>query len=96
MSENVATKLSEEELTPLRELANSFNRLIVDRGQIEFQLYDMQKIIAELERQVGEVEKKYEELKQTERKLTQDINGKYGVGTLNIETGIFTSENPKK
>ena len=28
MSENVATKLSEEELTPLRELANSFNRLI--------------------------------------------------------------------
>ena len=46
--------------------------------------------MAKLEARKTEVEQEYEAVQQQERDLVQTLNDKYGPGSLNPETGVFT------
>ncbi len=45
-----------------------------------------------LEKELIEVEDKYEELMNKERSLIEGLDTRYGVGNLNVETGEFTPQ----
>ena len=52
-----------------------------------------------LETRKTEVEQEYEGVQQQERDLVKTLNEKYGPGSLNPETGVFTptpTETPKE
>lgn len=76
-------KLSQEELDVLSQLQQTQNNIINSLGQIEYniQLLELQK-----EGLINQVE----ELKKNETKIGQDLTTKYGNGTIDLESGVFT------
>ena len=79
-------KLSEQEIQDLKEFQIKNNLIAMSLGQIE-----IQKVI--LENQKDELVNKLAELQETQTKLGKELQDKYGIGSINIETGEFTSEN---
>jgi hypothetical protein len=79
-------KLSEQEIQDLKEFQIKNNQIAMSLGQIE-----IQKVI--LENQKDELVNKLAELQETQTKLGKELQDKYGIGSINIETGEFTSEN---
>jgi hypothetical protein len=78
-------KLSEQEIQDLKEFQIKNNQIAMSLGQIE-----IQKVI--LENQKNELVNKLAELQETQTKLGKELQDKYGIGSINIETGEFTSE----
>jgi hypothetical protein len=79
------SKLSEQEIQDLKEFQIKNNQIAMSLGQIE-----IQKVI--LENQKDELVNKLAELQETQTKLGKELQDKYGIGSINIETGEFTSE----
>ena len=84
------TKFSEEELKSLSELAQGYQTTQSAFGQIR-----VQKILAEqqadaLDEAEVKMEADYKEMQDTERKLVEELNEKYGPGQLDPQTGVFT------
>ena len=79
-------KISEQEIQDLKEFQIKNNQIAMSLGQIE-----IQKVI--LENQKDELVNKLAELQETQTKLGKELQDKYGIGSINIETGEFTSEN---
>jgi hypothetical protein len=80
------SKLSEQEIQDLKEFQIKNNQIAMSLGQIE-----IQKVI--LENQKDELVNKLAELQETQTKLGKELQDKYGIGSINIETGEFTPEN---
>jgi hypothetical protein len=76
--------LTQEELNELTNLQESLNNLIINLGQTEFQIYNLEKYKNSVKNEIDNINKKQEE-------LSQLLSSKYGDGTINIETGEFTS-----
>jgi hypothetical protein len=79
------SKLSEQEIQDLKEFQIKNNQIVMSLGQIA-----IQKVI--LENQKDELVNKLAELQETQTKLGKELQDKYGIGSINIETGEFTSE----
>lgn len=69
-------KLSEKELQKLKELQTKGNELIFSLGQIEAQK--------------ASVFNQIQEVQEEQNKLGKELQGKYGDGNINLETGEFT------
>lgn len=76
-------QLSQEEIAQLREIQNTQESLITNFGSLEYQLQS-------LELQKETIIEQLEVLKHKETELGAALNEKYGNGTINIETGVFT------
>jgi hypothetical protein len=78
--------LTEEELKGLKDLNTATQDLIIKLGQNEYQvqIFNDQK---------KELIKEFEILKTTEITFSQNLQSKYGVINVNIETGEITSIN---
>lgn len=76
-------KLSQEEINAITQLQAKQNEIIASLGQLEYsiQLFELQK-----EKLTEEIEK----LKESESKVGKDLNEKYGNGTIDLESGLFT------
>lgn len=81
MSEQI--KLSQEELESIKELQNQQQTLIAQFGQLEYQMQL-------LELQKDQLVETMGELQETERKTGQDLTEKYGNGTVDLESGMFS------
>ena len=79
------SKLSEQEIQDLKEFQIKNNQIVMSLGQIA-----IQKVI--LENQKDELVNKLAELQETQTKLGKELQDKYGIGSINIETGEFISE----
>ena len=77
-------KFSEEELQEVKELQRLYNAVVYQAGQ--YQIESMA-----LEDKKARVEANLEEVKNRETKLVSDLTTKYGQGSINLETGEFTS-----
>lgn len=78
-------KLSQEEVTQLQGIQQEQEALVQAFGQLEYQ-------IQSLELNKEELVSKLEAIKQKEIDLGKILNQKYGNGTINLETGVFTKE----
>ena len=77
-----SVNLTSEEIQQLNDLRVSSSELIFQRGQIG---------IAEdnIKRQLNQLAEKFNELYETENKISQALFEKYGKGEVNLENGTF-------
>ena len=83
-------KFTDEELKSLQELSQNYQNIQASFGQIR-----VQKILAEqqadaLEEAEVKMEADYKDIQDSERKLVEELNEKYGPGQLDPQTGVFT------
>ena len=84
------TKFSEEELKSLQDLQNSYQQKQLQFGQLEVQRLLVSQQLEQLDDAKVKLEVEYGEIQETERKLVQSLNEKYGPGNLDPATGVFT------
>jgi hypothetical protein len=75
-------KLTEQEILSVKEIQKLRAEIIEKYGLIEMSIQD-------LKLQKQEVTEELKEIKVTELKLSQELQSKYGVGTINIDSGEF-------
>ena len=75
-------KLTEQEISSVKEIQKLRAEVIDKYGLIEMSIQD-------LKLQKQEVTEELKEIKITELKLSQELQSKYGVGTINIDSGEF-------
>lgn len=80
-------KLSQEEIETLTKLQDTQSNIISTLGQLEYN-------IQLLELQKENLTEQIEELKKAELKIGQDLTKKYGNGSIDLDTGLFTKSNP--
>ena len=83
-------KFTEEELQNLQNLQNGYQEKQALLGSLAVQRILLDKQSDALEARKTEVEQEYEGVQQQERDLVAQLNEKYGPGSLNPETGVFT------
>ena len=83
-------KFTEEELQGLQSLQTGYQEKQTLLGQLAVQKILLDQQSDALEARKTEVEQEYEVVQQQERDLVAKLNEKYGPGSLNPETGVFT------
>ena len=84
------TKFSEEELKSLSELAQGYQKTQAAFGQLRVQKILLSQQHAGLEEAEVQLESDYITLQDKERGLVKELNEKYGPGSLDPQTGVFT------
>lgn len=82
-------KFTEEELTGIKTIRDENTTLVLEFGQNELETYNLNTRLKELETEKQNLQSKYHQLQQQERELVQNLNTKYGAGTVDIESGVF-------
>ncbi len=81
MSEQI--KLSQEEIDQIKQLQSNQQALVGQFGQVEYQLQLLEMQKDKLVETIGA-------LQEEETKIGQGLNEKYGNGTVDLESGVFT------
>jgi len=76
-------KFSQEELDKISEIKSNYDAITLRMGQLHFELDSLNKEKASLE-------VAFDENRQSEVAFAQQLTQKYGKGSLDISTGIFT------
>ena len=79
-----------EELEQIKELQTTYNEIGIELVQIKLAQKNAKEYIEKLNEQEEELTKKIVEANQSEKLLAEKLNGKYGAGSLDVETGLFT------
>ena len=90
MSESI--KLTEEEISSVTELREQVVTVISNVGQLKLTMDLLKEETKELENKLIEQTSTYKSLLEKEKSLINGLLEKYGVGSLDIDTGVFTSE----
>jgi chaperonin cofactor prefoldin len=83
-------KLTEEEITQIKELQKQYNKFVFDLGSIEAQLAEVNNTKAFMETEKSNVLGDIKTLTAKEKELLTTLQDKYGMGNINIETGEIT------
>ena len=83
-------KYTEDELKSLKDLQETYGKVQADFGALKVRRLVLEQQLEELDNADEAVHKAYTDNQETERKLVEELNGKYGPGALNPETGVFT------
>ena len=84
-------KVTDEELQGIKDLGTNYQGISNSFGQLRVQRLILEQQLANLEEAEANLEAKYVENQDKEKELHQSFNEKYGRGTLNPQTGEFTS-----
>ena len=84
-------KFTDDELKQLQGLQNSYQEKQLQFGQLKVQKLLLQQQVDSLEDAESKLEVGYSEVQGNERKIVEELNKKYGPGTLDPTTGVFTS-----
>ena len=83
-------KFSDDELTSLRDLQEGYQEKSAQFGQLKVQKLLVQQQLDALESTEVQMESDYASLQQQEQDLVKQLNEKYGPGSLDPTTGVFT------
>ena len=83
-------KFTDEELKSLSDLSQNYQNIQASFGQLRVQKILLEQQGESLEEAEVKMEADYKDLQETERKLVQELNEKYGPGQLDPQTGVFT------
>ena len=84
------TKFTDDELKSLQDLQNSYQGKQLQFGQLRVQRLLVSQQLEQLDNSKAKLEVEYGEVQDTERKLVESLNKKYGPGNLDPATGVFT------
>ena len=90
MAESKDIKFTEDELKSLQDLQNSYQQKQLQFGQLKVQKLLVQQQVDAIDNAETQLEVEYSEVQDTERKLVEELNEKYGPGSLDPTTGVFT------
>ena len=90
-SPTVETKFTDEELKSLSDLQQGYQQKQSQFGQLKVQRILLTQQLENLDETELQLETQYSELQKSEQALVKTLNEKYGQGTLDPETGVFTS-----
>ena len=88
--ESTEMKFTDEELQSLQQLQTNYQEKQSLLGQLSVQRILVNQQMEALEARQVELESEYEAVQQEERDLVQKLNEKYGPGSLDPATGVFT------
>jgi transcriptional regulator with XRE-family HTH domain len=83
-------QLTQEELANVTKLANSLTEIASKFGQIKIEKLNLITQLNAVDQLEQDLDKQYLELKENEYILSKELSEKYGVGTLNLETGTIS------
>ena len=83
-------KFSDEELQSLNELSQGYQNIQAAFGQMKVQHILAEQQISSIEEAEVQMESDYSDLQEKERELVQQLNEKYGPGSLDPASGVFT------
>ena len=87
---NEATKFTEDELKQVHSIRDGYIRVQNDYGQLAVARLRLQKQIEDMDKTDQQLQTDYHNLVETEQKFLEEVQKKYGEGTLNPDTGEFT------
>jgi hypothetical protein len=85
-------EITKDELNEINVLRDKLATVVSDTGQFQLQVEMLELDIAELKLKIGEQAKLFKSLLTEEQDLINRLSEKYGVGSINFETGEFTPE----
>ena len=88
MAEEV--KFTDEELQQLGAIQTSYQNLQAGFGQLRVQRRLLEQQLNQLEEAELNLENEYTKAQGNEKTFVKSLNDKYGPGSLNPETGVFT------
>ena len=74
--------LTQEEIDKIKKLKDQFEDLTIDAGNIEIQIMNLQL-------QKDQIKSNFQQLQQQEKVIAQELEEKYGDGTISLESGEF-------
>ena len=83
-------KFTEEEIKSLNELSQNYQQIQLAFGQFKVQHLLAEQQMNVLEEAEVQMESDYSDLQDKERELVKQLNEKYGPGSLDPATGVFT------
>ena len=86
------TKITDEELSSVKSLRDEIVSVISAVGQLKLTNDLMEEDLATVKSRLNEQTLKYKELLGKEKQLIDGLLQKYGMGSLDVETGVFTPE----
>jgi len=85
------TKFTEQEMQSIKEVQEKYSQIGVQLVQIKLAKKNSEDYLKQLESQESEITQAILELNKEEKELADTLNEKYGVGSLDMESGEFTS-----
>ncbi len=82
-------KFSEEELKQINEVADTYNSLQTELGNLSVQKILVDDRIQSIQDREAEIRKEWKKNQVTEGDLVKSLSDKYGEGTLDPKTGNF-------
>ena len=92
MAKEEQSKFSDEELKTLRDLQEKYFQIQQRFGSIQISRMNLEKQLEELEGIENGTQNYYLLLKDEENKVVDDFTKKYGQGSLDTKTGLFTKQ----
>jgi DNA repair exonuclease SbcCD ATPase subunit len=83
------TKFSTEELEQLSNLRKAYEAKVLEFGQLELEVFLTEQHVEQLKEAKLALRQDYTNLQTQERTLLQELNTKYGSGTVDVATGEF-------
>jgi hypothetical protein len=90
---SVTQQLTQDELTRVTELRTNGTQILIQLGQIDLEKYLTTQRITQLDDTKEKLYEQYVALQTRETELITELNAKYGIGTVDIETGEFVPTN---
>jgi len=90
MGSDEPVKFTDEELSSLQELQNTYASISTQFGQTKVSRINLERQMYSLDEMEDNLTKDWETNRQTESDLVKSLNEKYGAGALNPTTGEFT------
>ena len=92
MGSDEPVKFTDEELSSLQELQNTYASISTQFGQVKVSRINLERQLISLDEAEDNLTTGWETNRQTENELVKSLNEKYGAGTLNPATGEFTPQ----
>ena len=86
-------KLTDQELQELKTLQENYSKVTVQLGQLKVEQILLDTQVKRLQDVESAMTNDYIKLQEQEATFVKSLETKYGVGEINIETGVFTKLN---
>ena len=83
-------KFTKDELNSIEELRNNYNSVTNALGIVEVSRMQTEKRLEAIEGDKIRLETQYEQLTMAEKELINSLTEKYGQGSIDINSGVFT------
>tara|TARA_Y100001973_G_C5090164_1_gene277088 strand:+ start:140 stop:418 length:279 start_codon:yes stop_codon:yes gene_type:complete len=84
-------KFTDEEMGKIKEIQSSYLGVQQAFGQLEVNKLRLEQQLDSTQQASIDLKEKFTEVQNNEQKLIEELNTKYGDGSLDLESGTFTS-----